>query len=680
VRQSRPSLDARKERIRSHLEQYVADHFPGEDVAVLLSGGADSTVVALAAHHAGKKITAFSFEVLGCPNPDFRQAERTCEIMGWSFEPVEVSTENLPNRFLDLFFEYGCAKKTEAECLFPLLDVIQRVRARGFPKVLTGFGSFLPDDRRSAIECSNDPAGYWESCRREAGIGDSSATVKIIEIAAAQGLEILMPLCHRNVVDALSGLNLKEMMGSPYPKHHYKDLYFDDFSKLGLLGVESRNLQAAGDIERVFTPLLAHPVIGEGGARSGDPKRRLSTLCVRWGRAAKNGTVARPNVADEFVALPPAEYRPYLMADVMRASAKRLFTVVSTFAGGGGSSTGYRLAGGWVAFVNEFVGAAIETYRLNYPDTPVVSKDIRGLNRGREAVQRLFAQHGIGKGELDIFDGSPPCATFSRATAGRGKEKMAKKNAGYSDTKQSRIGYLIHDYVFMANAVQPKVCVMENVPGIVKSEVFHAALERLRRWGYLVAYKKLVSSDYGVPQRRQRLFVIAVRPDVARRAGIVSENDVAAVFPRPSSGAVTIRQALAGLAVDRSERDMLLTATRQSAAYELVKTLPFDPPKHTRMRDVAADWTSDFSLTRAAWDLPCPTITATGAQGRGGIYHPEENRGFTIAELKRLTGLPDDFKLSGTFSQKAERIGRMVPPLMTKAISELVYETILRLL
>ncbi len=198
-----------------------------------LSGGADSTVVALAAHHVGKKITAFSFEVLGCPNPDFLQAKRTCEIMGWSFEPVEVSTEDLPNRFLDLFFKYGCVKKTEAECLFPLLDVIQRVKAKGFKKALTGFGSFIPDDRKSAIECSDDPAGYWDSCRREAGIGDSSATVKIIESAVAQGLEILMPLCHENVIDSLAGLDTKAMMGKPYPKHHYKDLYFDDFESSG---------------------------------------------------------------------------------------------------------------------------------------------------------------------------------------------------------------------------------------------------------------------------------------------------------------------------------------------------------------------------------------------------------------------------------------------------------------
>ena len=146
-------------------------------------------------------------------------------------------------------------------------------------------------------------------------------------------------------------------------------------------------------------------------------------------------------------------------------------------------------------------------------------------------------------------------------------------------------------------------------------------------------------------------------------------------FPRRVRGAVQER--VGGSRNVKSERDMLLMMTRQSASYELLKLLPLDPPKHTRMRDVAADWTSDFNLVRAAWDLPCPTITATGAQGRGGIYHPEENRGFTIGELKRLSGLPDDFQLSGTFAQKAERIGRMVPPLMTKAIAESIYKNVL---
>ena len=345
----------------------------------------------------------------------------------------------------------GAPRRPRPSACFRSSTSLEIGESEGFTKVLTGFGSFIPDDRRSAIECSRDPAAYWDLCRREAGVGDSSATVKFVDVAAAQGVEILMPLCQANVIDALSGLDTSAMMGKPYPKHHYKDVYFDDFERLGLVKAKNQNLQVAGGIERVFLPLLSHPVVGARSAKSGDPKRRLSALCLRWGRAAKNGISARPSVTDQFAAPPSPAYKPYRMSDVMRASSKRLFTVVSTFAGAGGSSTGYRLAGGHVAFANEFVAAAVETYRLNYPDTPVVAKDIRGVNRGKAPVERLFAEFGVGKGELDILDGSPPCATFSAATAGRGKEKMAKKDVAYSDTRQSRIGYLIHDYVFMAN-------------------------------------------------------------------------------------------------------------------------------------------------------------------------------------------------------------------------------------
>ena len=95
-----------------------------------------------------------------------------------------------------------------------------------------------------------------------------------------------MPLCQENVIDALSGLDTKAMMGKPYPKHHYKDVYFDDFEQLGLLDAKNQNIQIAGGIERVFLSLLSHAVIGARSAKSGDPKRRLSALCLRWGRAA----------------------------------------------------------------------------------------------------------------------------------------------------------------------------------------------------------------------------------------------------------------------------------------------------------------------------------------------------------------------------------------------------------
>ena len=97
------------------------------------------------------------------------------------------------------------------------------------------------------------------------------------------------------------------------------------------------------------------------------------------------------------------KYKPYNLKDVVKASEQEKFTVVSTFAGGGGSSTGYRLAGGKILCVNEFVEQAINTYKENYPDTPVLPDDIK----------KLTAEDFNKYGDIDIFDGSPPCSAFS---------------------------------------------------------------------------------------------------------------------------------------------------------------------------------------------------------------------------------------------------------------------------
>ena len=89
--------------------------------------------------------------------------------------------------------------------------------------------------------------------------------------------------------------------------------------------------------------------------------------------------------------------------------------------------------------------------------------------------------------------------------------------------------------------------------------------------------------------------------------------------------------------------------------------------------NVDPDWTSDFNLVRASWHHPSPTLTQMGQQGgRGGIHHPDEDRVFTTDELKRLMGLPDDFKLTGTFNQKAERSGRMVTPHLYNHLSRTI--------
>jgi DNA (cytosine-5)-methyltransferase 1 len=240
---------------------------------------------------------------------------------------------------------------------------------------------------------------------------------------------------------------------------------------------------------------------------------------------------------------------------------------------------------------------------------------------------------------------------------------MLAKGVKYSDTTQDRVGMLIHDFVFMANVMQPKVCIIENVPSIRSADVFADSLERLRRNGYLVAHKVLVASDYGAPQKRKRLIVIATRQDIARAAKIENEEALQDAFPKPTvTQPITVREALDGIVNDAAEREMLLSKARRGSEYEFMRLLPHAPSKPIRLSDVAPSLGSNFLLTRASWDHPSSTITATGAGGRGGVLHPIEDRPFTVAELKRITGLPDDFKLTGTFLQKAERVGRMVPP------------------
>ena len=371
-------------------------------------------------------------------------------------------------------------------------------------------------------------------------------------------------------------------------------------------------------------------------------------------------------------------YQPYLMEDVHRESQKELFTVISTFSGGGGSSTGYRLGGGKILLVNEFIPEGIKTYRTNYPDTPIDPRDIRKITgkNGRKGVLDWLNSYGIKKGEYDILDGSPPCSTFS--TSGSGKKKIEEKNVVYSDTRQDRVGMLIHDFVYLVNCTLPKVFVLENVPPIKSSDVFNHCLNRLRKWGYKVNFKVLKSSNFGVPQSRRRLILLGVRSDICEKVGFEDAEDILTVFPKGNTYEPTLRDGLKDLIIDEEERDYLLTKGVVNSSYEFLKSLPKNPSKKIGMKNLDPTWTSDFNLVRSSWDIPCSTLTATGCQGgRTGVSHPSEDRVFTTGEMKRIMSLPDDFKLTGSMKQRGERIGRMVTPLLYKELSKSIYSEIL---
>ena len=129
------------------------------------------------------------------------------------------------------------------------------------------------------------------------------------------------------------------------------------------------------------------------------------------GEATASATLSEDYVKDVKDAEPiSADYQKYTLQDVYDGEAQNKFNVISTFAGGGGSSTGYRLAGGKILCINEFVEEARNTYHENYPNTPILPDDIKELE-GKDLLEAA----NIGVGKVDILDGSPPCSAFSMA-------------------------------------------------------------------------------------------------------------------------------------------------------------------------------------------------------------------------------------------------------------------------
>ena len=372
-------------------------------------------------------------------------------------------------------------------------------------------------------------------------------------------------------------------------------------------------------------------------------------------------------------------YQPYNMKDVLEASSKELFTVISTFAGGGGSSTGYRLAGAKILAVNEFVESAQETYKSNYPDTPILPDDIKKLTG-----EDLLRTAGISKGELDILDGSPPCSAFS--VAGK-RERGWDKTKKYSDGKQvENIEDLFFEYIRIANDIQPKVIIGENVAGILMGEAikkYNEIINEFEKCGYDAIGKVMNAADFGTPQARKRCFFVAVRNDVMEKVGLNFMTMENTLYPEPYGPQPTLKEAISDIENDEEEVQMLLDFVQGSFQKKWIELLPFSPDKHRKPSDPEFidinPKQSMFNMIRPAPNLPCPTVTQAGQKkGLSGVFHYDSNRKLTIKELKRVMGLPDDFKLQGDFDQQAERVGRMVAPLMMKALSSNIYEKVIK--
>jgi DNA (cytosine-5)-methyltransferase 1 len=384
-------------------------------------------------------------------------------------------------------------------------------------------------------------------------------------------------------------------------------------------------------------------------------------------------------------------YEPYTLADMNAASEQNLFTVISTFAGAGGSSTGYKLAGGKVLVSNEFVDHAYESYKLNHPGTVVLTGDIKEI----EGAQFLNAAN-LSPGELDIFDGSPPCTHFSMSGK---REKSWDQEKNYHGHKQFQIEKLTLEMIRIAKDLRPKTIVIENVKALSSGKArdyLNSFKYELENIGYKCISHILNASHFGVPQGRERTFIIGVRNDVAEALGIEDYNLYQTLYPEPSGRKLPLLGAFDGLDSDpnyavecQNERDKL--AKGNIVVREVLKKIPHNPHKQMQfcdyLRNVAADNPNEpklakfkdrasyFNYFRCSWETPSPTIT-----GRCHSYfHPSEDRCFTLKELMRIMSLPDDFKFApGSEEAMEERIGLMVAPKVMKAISSNLYNKILK--
>ena len=400
-------------------------------------------------------------------------------------------------------------------------------------------------------------------------------------------------------------------------------------------------------------------------------------------------------------------YQKYYVKDVKEESSKKLFNVISCFAGGGGSSTGYRLAGANILLINEFVEEAISTYQANFPDTKVLVDDIK-----KYSSDDFLEMAGIEVGELDLLDGSPPCSAFSLAgkrdkgwegyvedtreshidletgevvQTGELKKKDGIKK--YSEDKvQESIEDLFLEYIRIAKGIQPKVIVAENVKGITFGESKKKLLEFINdfeRIGYEVSYQVINAADYGTPQARERTIFICVRKDVAEKIGLNFMN-INGIFPTKTvTKHVTMRQAFDDIENDPEEVKMLLDYVEGSFQKKFLSFIPFNPEKPLKPSDKQFrefnPKGSCFNMIRPAPDLPSPTLTQQGQKkGLSGVFHYAENRKPTIVEFKRLMGMPEDFILTGEYDQQAERLGRMVAPKMMKEIASSIYKQVLK--
>jgi DNA (cytosine-5)-methyltransferase 1 len=308
-----------------------------------------------------------------------------------------------------------------------------------------------------------------------------------------------------------------------------------------------------------------------------------------------------------------------------------MFEVAEIFCGAGGLTLGLEQSGMVPRVGIDFNPHCVSTYQKNFPRATATVADIATV-RAADILSRVESRERL------VLAGCPPCTPFSRL------HRSVTRDIPEFD-----------HYLRLIWSVRPQWIVFENVPRMrTWTKLWESLLSRLDRMGYNCQISIVHAEDFGVPQRRERLIVVA------------SPCDFEILWPSKKAEPVSVRRSIANLPFANPEipNHVSMTLSKENLA---------------RIRRTAANGgiskaaESAFhdSYARMHWDEPAPTITTKCISYSNGRFgHPDFDRAVTVREAAILQGFPMNFIFNGPLKQTARQVGNAVPPPVAKWIGQ----------
>jgi len=325
---------------------------------------------------------------------------------------------------------------------------------------------------------------------------------------------------------------------------------------------------------------------------------------------------------------------------------------IDIFSGCGGLTEGMHQADFKTKVAFEIDEIASKAYRLNHPDTTVITKDIRKVSIA-EIKRKLNGK------TIHLLAGCPPCQGFSSI-------RRLNRTTPVADDRNN----LIMEYVRLVKALKPYTIMMENVPALVEYDLFKKAIEILRdELNYKVDFKVVNVKDYGVPQSRRRLVLVGSRLGIIKVAESLNEKKTVRQtiehLPLPENSTDPIHK-IFPVHIPSVQRRIELTPKNGGSRKDLPKEylLKCHEGENIGFNDVYG---------RLRWDDYSSTITGGCLNpSKGRFLHPEQNRCISAREAALLQSFPPDYKFPFKIPRMnlALMIGNALPPCFSYIQSE----------